>query len=314
MSTQMPAKVQVGRFFRTVLPALLLLCGGVLLGFGVLVYRLTHPGPVAELVNPSNFLLPSAEATWSLRDGVQLSGWWIPGARNAPAVILVPGIFMNRSDALSLAVSLHRRDFGVLTFDLRGRGAAPTRASALGLRETADVLSAIDYVKSRESVDATRLGIWGVDVGARAALDAAAQRPEVRAVAADSPFETVADFVQLRLAEDLGGASRFVEFGCLHLFRAYMLAPAAALRQSLPLGSLSDRSILFVQGNNRKALARTTEALYSRLEPRKEMISVATSRVRVMSGEDLKDYDRQVTNFFNLNLPAGRAGERRTPF
>ncbi len=44
------------------------------------------------------------------------------------------------------------------------------------------------------------------------------------------------------------------------------------------------------------------------------MISLPISRVRVMSGEELKNYDRQVTTFFSLNLPAGRAGERRASF
>ncbi len=217
MSTPKPVNVQVRRFFGTVLPATLPLVCGFLLAFGILVYRLTHPGAVAELVNPSSFLLPSADATWSLRDGVQLKGWWIPGGKDEPAVILVPGILMNRSDALSLAASLHRKNFGVLTFDLRGRGAVPKGSCGLGLRETEDVLSAIDFVKSRANVDATRLGIWGVDVGARAALDAAARRPEVRAVAADSPYDTVGDFVRLRLAEDLGTASHLVEFACLHV-------------------------------------------------------------------------------------------------
>ena len=136
----------------------------------------------------------------------------------------------------------------------------------------------------------------------------------MRAVAADSPYETVADFVRLRLAEDLGTASHLVEFTCMHFFRAYMMAPAAALRAPLPLDSLADRSVLFVQGANREGLARTTEALFLRLEPRKEMISLPISRVRVMSGEQLMNYDRQVTNFFSLNLPAGRSGERRGAF
>src|SRR5512141_1988955 len=178
MSIHTPARVQVGRFLRTVLPALLLLGGGVLLGFGIVVYRLTHPGAVPELVNPATYMLTSTEASWLVAAGPQLSGWWIPGTKGAPAIILVPGSSMDRSDALSLAASLHQKGFGVLTFDLRGGGAAPKRANSFGLKETADVLSALDYAKSRPGVDAGRLGLWGVDIGARAALDAAALRPE----------------------------------------------------------------------------------------------------------------------------------------
>jgi hypothetical protein len=36
--------------------------------------------------------------------------------------------------------------------------------------------------------------------------------------------------------------------------------------------------------------------------PQKELISFKMARIHSMSGEDLKNYDRQVVNFFHLNL------------
>jgi uncharacterized protein len=309
MSSAMPARVQVGRFFRTVLPAALLLLGAVLAGLGIVVFRLTHPGAVPELVTPSTYLLPSTDASWSA-GSVALSGWWIPGTKGAPAIVLVPGILINRSDPLSLAASLHQKGYGVLTFDLRGGGAAPKHPNSLGLKETEDVLSAIEFARTRPGVDADRIGIWGVDAGAWAAFIAAAQRPEVRAIAADSVFESVADYVRIRLTEDLGNASRYLDQGSLWLFQAYMLASSEAVSRRVPTEQLADRSILFIQGENRRALAGTTEGLYMRFLPRKEMLTLPLSRGRVMSGEEMTSYDRQVTNFFSLNLPVGRVAER----
>jgi hypothetical protein len=60
--------------------------------------------------------------------------------------------------------------------------------------------------------------------------------------------------------------------------------------------------ILFIKGENRKGLAERTTVIYDKIQPQKEMISFRSARTHAMSGEDLKNYDRQVTNFFHLNL------------
>jgi len=60
--------------------------------------------------------------------------------------------------------------------------------------------------------------------------------------------------------------------------------------------------ILFIKGDNRKGLGDLTTAIYDRIQPQKEMISFRTSRVHLMSGDDLRSYDRQVAGFFKMNL------------
>ena len=70
-----------------VLPGLGLLLGGVLIVLAIIVYRVTHPGPVAEPVNPSHYLLPSLDVTWPTRDGKEIPGWWIPGTKEGEAAI-----------------------------------------------------------------------------------------------------------------------------------------------------------------------------------------------------------------------------------
>jgi dipeptidyl aminopeptidase/acylaminoacyl peptidase len=185
MNRPVPANVQVGRFLRMVLPAAIILVGGILGMFGVLVYRITHPGAVPEAVSPSHYLLPFLDVTWTASDGSQIAGWWIPGQRGAPGVVLAPGFGMSRSDALSLALPLHEDGFNLLVYDSRGSGAAPRGASSLGLYETDEMVAALRFAQGRPDVDGRNLGIWGVDVGARAALLAAALVPEVRAIAAD---------------------------------------------------------------------------------------------------------------------------------
>ncbi len=308
MKKPAPAKVKVGRFFRLVLPAAIILICGILAVYGSLVYRVTHPGAARETVTPSHYLLPSLDVRWSSRDGRQTEGWWIPGLSGKPGVLLAPGIGMDRSDALSLALPLHNDGFNVLIYDLRGSGAAPQGACTLGLQDTADMLAALGFLRSQPGVDGKNLGIWGVDVGAHAALQAAASVPEVRAIAADGAYDTILDFVDVRLREDLGFENSFLEFGCRQMFRIIHLGSLSSLSKKLDAGALSDRSILFIEGENRKDLGRLTNAVYLRIQPQKEMVTLQAARIRMMSGADLKDYDRQVATFFHLNLQSVGGG------
>jgi hypothetical protein len=304
MNRPVPAQVQVSRFLRLVLPAALILIVGISAALGVLVYKVTHPGAVPESVNPSHYLLPSVDVTWLRGDGTEGAGWWIPGSKDSPGVLMVPGLGMCRSDALSLALPLHQDGFNLLICDSRGSGAAPRGGSALGLRETDDVLSALRYMQTQLLPEGVRLGIWGVDVGARAALQAAGSVPELRAIAADGAYDTILDFVNVRLREESGIQNGILEFGCRQVFKLIHLGSLSQLSKPLTLAPLSDRSILFIEGENRRDLGRLTGEIYARVQPQKEMVTFKTARIHSMSGVDLSDYDRQVATFFRLNLRA----------
>ena len=302
MKRPVPAKVQIGRFVRRILPAAVIIVSGILGIFGVLVYRITHPGAVPEAVNPSHYLLPSLDVVWPAGDGSEISGWWIPGLKGAPGILLAPGYGMGRSDALSLAVQLHGEGFNLLVYDSRGSGAAPRGASSLGLHETDDMLSALRYMKGRPELNVKVLVIWGVDVEARAALQAASRDPDVRSIAVDAPYDTIMDYLDVRVREDMGFENGLLEFGCRQMFRIVHFGSAPLLNERLATKSLSDRAILFIRGENQADVSKLTEPLYFRIQPQKEMVTLRTGRVHMMSGDGLTNYDRQVATFFHLNL------------
>jgi pimeloyl-ACP methyl ester carboxylesterase len=253
-------------------------------------------------VNPSYYLLPSLEVTIPTDDHKEMPGWWIPGLKGAPGIILAPGYGMSRSDALSLAALLHDSGFNLLIYDQRGSGAAPISASTLGFYETKDMLQAVQFMQTRADTNRSRLGIWGVDVNALSALRTAAVCREVRAIVADGAFESTADYLGYRVSEDFGVDNKLIHWGCFEIFRLVHAFGGAFKNQELPLQLISDRMILFIKGENRRELGNLTTAIYDKIQPQKEMISFKTARVRLMSGEDLKSYDRQVANFFHINL------------
>jgi hypothetical protein len=90
--------------------------------------------------------------------------------------------------------------------------------------------------------------------------------------------------------------------GCSQIFRLTHLVSSLSFDERLPLQMLSDRTILFIRGENRMGLGRLTTALYNSIASQKEMISLKTSRVRLMNGEALASYDGQVADFFHRNL------------
>ncbi len=268
----------------------------------LLVYKITHPGAVPEPVDPSYYMLPSLEVTIPSGGQRDILAWWIPGLKGAPGIILAPGYGMNRSDALSLAAALREKGFNLLVYDQRGSGASPRGASTLGLREAEDMARVLAFLRSKPESNPSSIGIWGVDVGARAALKAAASVPEVRAIAADGAFEFPSDFMRFRIHEDFGLNSRVLQLACGRIFGLWHASGSPPWDEPLPIEALRDRAILFIKGENREELGRLTAALYGRVRPRKEMISLKAARVRLLAGEDLRNYDRQVTNFFGLNL------------
>jgi hypothetical protein len=300
---KLPAKRQEGGFLLRILPAVLVVVLAVIVTLIILTYRLMHPSAVPETVSPSQYLMPLTDAAWISAEGKPIAGWWVPGRTKASAIILVPGFGMSRADLISLAVTLWQTGFSVLAYDLRASGAAPHEASTFGLRETDDLLTALDYLKSRLPSNASQVGIWGADVGARAALRAAVSRPEVSAIVADSVFEFTDDFIRLRLYEDLGVRNREIGSACTAMFRLYRQAYHLTADEKFSLGALAGRSVLLIQGVNRPELAACTAEIYGRLPPGKQILKLPVARMRNMTSEEVRSYDRQVAEFFSANLP-----------
>jgi hypothetical protein len=302
MKHRLPARARKTRYIKKVLLAAVLLGAGVLSALGFMVYRVSHPDILPEPLNPSYHLLKSTDIQIPTYDGKELSGWWIPGARGSAGIVLAPGFGLSCSDALSLATSLHQKGFNILLYGQRGSSASHEKASTFGLKEEADMLSALQYIRSRPESDESRIGIWGVDVGAYAALKAGATVPEVRAVVADSAYESATDFLEVRVAEEFHLNYRFLQLGCRQIFRLFYITSGSLNNQTIPVKELAGRSILIITGENRKKLGSLATALYDKLPSKKEILPLETSRIHLMPGSEFQGYDTQVADFFQKNL------------
>jgi len=302
MTQRPPVKIRVINSIMKILYAAIILGIGVLAFPCLLVYKVCRPGTAQEPLNPSYHLLESSDFRATSQDGNDISGWWIPGVEGAAGIVLAPGFGMNRSDALSLATVLHKEGFNILIYGQRGSSASSEKSSTLGLEEEKDMLTVLEFIRERPESDPTRIGIWGVDVGAYSALQAAASVPEVRAIAADNVFESVLNYLDVRIDEEFDLDNRLLQFGCRQIYRLFHATSGSLDTQKIPVGKFIDRSLLFITGENRKKLGQLTTTLYKKLSSKKEMISFETSRIHLMKLKDFQGYDRQVADFFVQNL------------
>ena len=127
-------------------------------------------------------------------DGTRLSGWFIPAAgRTDPkaakgTVVHFHGNAQNMSSHWRFVAWLPTQDYNVFVFDYRGYGESDGEPEPRGVFE--DSNAALDHVRARADVDASRLFVFGQSLGGTNAIAAvgSGNRAGVKAVAIESTF------------------------------------------------------------------------------------------------------------------------------
>ena len=123
---------------------------------------------------------PPEDVAFTTSDGLRLEGWFVP-SRNGATVIVVPG----RSGPQKQTRLLVRHGYGVLLFDRRGEGASEGDPNIFGWGGDRDLHAAAAYLRSRDDVDASRIGAIGLSVGGEMLIHAAAHSDAFAAVVSE---------------------------------------------------------------------------------------------------------------------------------
>ena len=178
-----------------------ILVGIVLLAFAIYIAigaraanGWTHPRRDRYLLaTPASFNLQYQDVRFPSRDKeIEISGWWIPRAGSAKAIVMVHGRGENRttefySHFLDLGAALNTfqdRGFNILMIDLRAHGLSGGAESAWGIAERHDVEAAVDWIKSR-GFQAASIGALGASLGATSCVYATAEDPDISALVTD---------------------------------------------------------------------------------------------------------------------------------
>jgi pimeloyl-ACP methyl ester carboxylesterase len=307
------------RLFRLLLPVLVILVVIIVVALASIVFGISRPPRHASLVTPQTFAIISARAlkitdeTWTNRDGTTARGWLLRGIEGSPAIVLLHRYGGDRSFVLNLGMKINEATgFTVLWPDLRGHGLEPTvKTTSLGGREGDDLLAAIDFLRTvkneNRQVVGERIGVYGIELGAYAALRAAAANSSIQVLALDSVPRNQDELIDDAIRKQVGVRLASVVVPARLATRVYLMR-AYDNKNSCELArQLSSQQVLLMAGADDGYLKDSTKALVpcfgnqANVENRTDLPLTGFS-LPAATGEQGESYDRPVIDFFVKNL------------
>ncbi len=141
---------------------------------------------------PLSWGMPFENVEFKSHDGILLKGWYVSadagnGQKARGTIIYCHGLNRSRVEMLPMAQFGHTLGYDGLLFDFRHQGASGGGITSLGYWERLDAEAAVEEALVHERAPHPVI-LWGVSMGAAAALMAAAEDPQVDAVISDSTF------------------------------------------------------------------------------------------------------------------------------
>ncbi|MGH9927764.1 MAG: alpha/beta hydrolase family protein [Pyrinomonadaceae bacterium] len=310
------------KLFRLLLPILLILVTALVIVLVWIVYGITNPPRRSYLVTPATYstisgtgrALRVTEESWRNRDGTAARGWLLRGAEGAPAVVFLHRYGGDRSLLLNLGMKVNEAiNCTILWPDLRGHALNPSvKWTSFGSREGDDVLAALDFLRSlkgegQNQLIGDRVGVYGVELGAYAALRAASSDAGIQVLVLDSVPRNQNDLVEAAVRSHarvntsaLVVPARIATW--IYFFRQYDNKSSCDLA-----GTLGDRRVFLLAGEDDGYLRESTKSLApcfsspANLETRTDL-RLSGFTLPSATGEQGEGYDRPVIDFFVKNL------------
>jgi hypothetical protein len=310
------------KLFRSLLPILIIVSVALLIALASIVYGITRPPRRSHLVTPQGFAqisgtaraLKVTEENWRNRDGTLARGWLLRGTEGGPAVIFLHRYGGDRSLLFNLGMKINEAtNFTILWPDLRGHGLnPPVNRTSFGSREGDDVLAALNFLGSlkgenRSQLIGERVGIYGVELGAYAAMLAASKDTKVQVLVLDSVPRNPDEMVNAAVADDVGVNIGAILFPARIATRLYFLGQYHNQSSCDLATALGTRPVLLLAGADDGYLRDSTKSL-ARCFPDPANLETKTDlpltgfTLPSATGVQGEGYDRPVIDFFVKNL------------
>jgi pimeloyl-ACP methyl ester carboxylesterase len=268
---------------------------------GFLLYQLLKPARTPSGVDVTAMMGHPTTFSFAIPGGQDREGWFFPGLRSAPTILIAHGYLSQRSDLLTLVSALQDHQFNVFLFDFTGHGSSPG-ITTLGYHEAAELEAALQGLSRRDDVDPQHFGLWGVDMGGYAALEVASSDARVSAFAMDDGYDDPRSMVQIEMKRSgltiIPLVGRFCDLG----FRLMNYQFRNKLPVSKRLARTRGVPKLFIQSDDRAALANETVQIFMRAPDPKQMMRDRLSYAD-MSDDDRHNYENMIVNFFLQSIP-----------
>lgn len=293
--------LSVAKLLSSVLAIALFLFVAVAAVSGFLVYQIVRPQRAAASYDLSVMMGHPVTMSFPVAGGGSREGFFFPGLRGAPTIIVCHGYGSQRSDVLTLVSALQDQQFNVFVFDFAGHG-NNLPGTTLGYREVAELRAAIQAIATRDDVDPTRFGLYGVDMGGYVVLEVATTDPKVKAFIVDDAYSDPRAFVQSEIKRSgltvLPMVDKVSDFGFRMVNYPFRSQPPVTGQLPATIGMPK----LFFVAEDRQVLATETMNLYNRAPDPKQVIRT-NAAYSAMSDDSRKNYETQVVGFFLQSLP-----------
>jgi uncharacterized protein len=241
------------------------------------------------------------DVTLQTKDDFAIRGWYIT-SQNHAAVILLHPMAASRLGTRDLALMFARHGYGVLMVDLRMHGESDGELYTFGGNEHLEVSAGVDYLQARPEVDAERIGVMGLSLGAQVGILGAAWDTRLAAVAVDAPGAVVfKDWPKPDTAYDL----LYVPFDTMFFFYLHRIdgvsEPLALLDA---VGKISPRPLFLIGGTFRISTLeqRSVSQFFEAAKEPKEMWIIPNTKH--ISGLEThpQEYEEKVIGFFDRYL------------
>jgi pimeloyl-ACP methyl ester carboxylesterase len=295
------------RWYMKVLTAILalaffgMLAIGAIAGF--LLNRIVKPQRTSSEINMQSFPGRPDAVQFSVAGLGSREGWFFPGLRGAPTIVLCHGYASSRGELLTLVSALQDHQYNVFVFDFAAHG-GNGGMTTFGYREADEVRAAIDVLAARTDVEPNTFGLWGYNMGAYAALREAEKDRRVRAIVLDSVYDLPEEMVKVGVQRSgLGGFPFMVRaaelsFGWLNF--KYRNDPPL----SNGMNTLAGVPKLFIVAVDDPELADITRMMFLKAPEPREQALIPHGDFVSLNDDDKRDYENRVVSFFLLRLPA----------
>jgi hypothetical protein len=270
---------------------------------GFLVYRIVKPQRTSSEINMASFPGRPETVNFEVPGIGTREGWFFPGLRGAPTIVLCHGYESSRGELLTLVSALQDHQYNVFVFDFAAHG-GNAGLTSLGYREVEEVRAAIDLLAARNDVNPVLFGIWGYNLGAYAALREAENDKRIRALVLDSVYDTPSQMVKVGVERNgLGGFPfmiRAAQFSFEYLNYAHRDDPPLSRK----LSTQSGVPTLYIQALDDPELSDSTRKLFLKAPEPREQVIIPHGNFVSLNDEEKRTYENRVVSFFLARLPA----------
>src|SRR5713101_2975239 len=270
---------------------------------GVLTYWIVKPQRTSTEISMASFPGRPDEIEFTVPKLGRRKGWFFPGFRGAPTIVLCHGYVSSRGELLTLVSALQDHQYNVFVFDFAAHG-DNAGVTTFGYREADEVRAAIDLLAARNDVDPARFGVWGYNLGAYAALREAENDRRIRALVLDSVYDLPQQMVKVGVERNgLGGFPfmvRSAELSFEYLNYAHRDDPPL----SKNLNGLAGIPTLYIQALDDPELADTTRQLFLKAPEPREQAIIPHGNFVGLNDDEKRQYENRVVSFFLVRLPA----------